>query len=144
MELKSEEKFDEKSCGIVLFREEEGRRFYLLLKYQGGHLDFVKGHVEKGETEYETAQRELFEETGISDVEFIKGFREPIWYEYKRQGKPSKKQVIFFLGKTETKDVTISHEHQDFYWLPFDEALKKATFDNAKNLLKMAEKSLKF
>lgn len=137
-------KFDEKSCGIVLFREENGKRLYLLLKYQGGHFDFVKGHVEPCETEYETAQRELFEETGISDIKFIKGFREPIWYEYKKQGHPSKKQVIFFLGKTETKNITISHEHLSFYWLPFDQAHKKATFDNAKNLLKKAEKFLKF
>ena len=56
-------KYDEKSCGIVLFREEEGTRQFLLLHYPSGHWDLAKGHVEEGETEHETATRELLEET---------------------------------------------------------------------------------
>ena len=61
---------DEKSCGVVLFREDP-RREYLILHYPGGHLDFAKGHVEKGEerAEKRTALRELEEETGIKTVE---------------------------------------------------------------------------
>ena len=102
----------------------------------------AKGHVENGEDEYQTAKRELEEETGISRVELIDGYREQISYKFKHKGKPSHKEVIFFLGKTEEKNVKISHEHTDYFWYPYDAAFNKVTFDNAKNLLKKAEKFL--
>lgn len=128
-------KYNEKSCGIVLFRTERHKNLFLLLHYPGGHFDFPKGHMEKGETEHQTAIRELEEETGIKDVKFIEGFREPISYTYRRGKKLSNKLVVFFLAQTIAKDVSISHEHQDFIWLSYEEALEKVTFDNARNLL---------
>lgn len=138
MELK-DEKFDEKSCGIVVFREENEEKQYLILKYPGGHFDFPKGHVEKGEIEHETALRELLEETGISDLIFVEGFRVEVSYKYKKNGEDSNKQVVFFLGKTNIEKIKISFEHKAYYWLPYAAAFNKATFDNAKNLLKKAE-----
>ncbi|MFC1616356.1 bis(5'-nucleosyl)-tetraphosphatase, partial [Patescibacteria group bacterium] len=108
MELKKE-KFDEKSCGVVLFRENDGQREYLILHYPSGHWDFPKGHVESiDKTEEETALRELEEESGIKSVELIDGFRERITYSYKRKGVISSKQVIFFIGKTKERKVTLS------------------------------------
>ncbi len=135
-------KFDEKSCGILLFRVKDGTILYLLLYYPSGHWDLPKGHVEKGESEHETAARELLEETGIADISFIKGFREEISYEYKRTKKLSNKQVVFFLAKTQLEDIKLSHEHKGFKWLPYGPAFNKLTFDNAKNLLKKAKKFL--
>ncbi len=136
--------FDEKSCGIVLFREGNNQRLYLVLKYPSGHFDFPKGHVETiDKSMHETALRELEEETGISEVEFIDGYEEPISYIYKKKGKPSNKQVVFFLAKTKTKSVKISHEHLGYFWLPYDAAFNKVTFDNAKGLLRKAENLLK-
>ncbi len=134
--------YDEKSCGIVLFRIENGERLYLVLHYPGGHFDLAKGHVEDGEDEHQTAKRELEEETGISQVELIDGYREQISYQFKHKGKPCHKEVIFFLGKTDEEKVKISHEHTGYFWLPYDGAFNKVTFDNAKNLLREAEKIL--
>lgn len=131
----------EKSCGVVLFHE-NGRREYLLLHYPGGHWDLPKGHVEKGESEKETAARELEEETGIKEIEFISGYREVISYKYHRGPKLSTKEVVYFLAKTSAKEVKISHEHQNFLWLPYNEAVEKLTFENAKDLVRKAEKSL--
>jgi 8-oxo-dGTP pyrophosphatase MutT (NUDIX family) len=143
---------DEKSCGIVLFREEscqsgkvissnKSHRKYLILHYPGGHFDFPKGHVEKGEerAEKRTALRELEEETGIKKVEFMPNFRSEIFYTYFKKGKLSYKQVVFFLGKTTEKEVKLSFEHKNSMWLDFKKALKILTYDNAKNLLKEAE-----
>ena len=57
----------EKSCGAIVFRKFHGNVEILLIKHaNGGHWSFPKGHVEEGETEVETATREIFEETGIS------------------------------------------------------------------------------
>lgn len=122
-----------------MFREENGEKLFLLLHYPSGHWDLPKGHCEKGETEHETAGRELLEETGISDIEFIEEFRLPISYTYRRNKKLSNKQVVFFLGKSSSKDVKLSFEHQNFVWLPYEKSLDKLTFDNAKNLLKKAK-----
>ena len=47
----------EKSCGAVIVRDGNGIE-YLLLQYETGHWDFVKGHVELGESEVETTSRE--------------------------------------------------------------------------------------
>ncbi len=133
----------EQSAGILIFRQLQDSREYLLLHYPGGHFDFPKGHVEKGETEHETAYRELKEETGIEKIVWIEGYREKIQYLYRRNQEMMSKDVIFFLARTSQKKVTISHEHQGSLWLPYKEALEKLTFKTAKDLLKKAESFLK-
>lgn len=140
MDLKN---YDEKSCGIIVFHEDEEERKYLLLHYPSGHWDFPKGHIEEGETEKETAARELLEETGIADIEFVEGFRETIDYIYRQKGELSNKLVVYFLAKTNLQKVKMSHEHKDFTWLPYEAAFNRVTFDNAKNLLKKAKEFLK-
>jgi len=129
---------EEVSAGIILFNEMEKRKF-LLLNYPSKHWDFVKGKMEKGETPHETAVRETKEETGISDVEFIDGFEEEIEYYFYAENQEIHKKVIFFLGKTNTIEITLSHEHLDFIWLEFENALNKTTYENAKNLLKKSK-----
>lgn len=132
----------EHSAGIVIFRETKGNREYLILHYPGGHFDFPKGHLEAGETEKMAAVRELEEETGINKIDWIEGYKHKIDYVFKRRGVPTPKDVIFFLAKTNQKKITISHEHQDSMWLPYNLAMEKLTFENAKYLLEMAEKHL--
>ena len=132
---------EEVSAGIILFNDNESRKF-LLLNYPSKHWDFVKGKMENGETTYETALRETKEETGISDVEFLDGFEEEIEYYFRAENQDIHKKVIFFLGKTKTLDIILSHEHLDFIWLDYDNALNKITYENAKNLLKKSKKFL--
>jgi bis(5'-nucleosidyl)-tetraphosphatase len=129
----------EKSCGAVIYRLTDGKRLYLLLHYEEGHWDFPKGHVEGGESEEQTALREIQEETGITQLEFALGFREMIAYSFRRGGERVPKEVVFFLARTDTEAVSLSHEHQGFAWLEYPEAVKKATYKNAKILLEKAE-----
>lgn len=131
----------EKSCGLVVFNTNK----ILLLKYstndaqgEGGHWDFPKGHVEPNETEIGTALRELEEETGISKVKIITGFRYSINYTFFRKSEPIPKEVIFFLASTVEIKVILSHEHIDYAWLDFEEALVKLTYGNARKVLKKA------
>ena len=126
---------EQKSAGIVLFRNASNKNEFLLLNYPQGHWDFIKGKVEQGETLYETASRETKEETGISDIEFIDGFDESVEYNFKFKNEDIHKTVVFFLAKTNEKKITLSHEHNDFVWLEYDDSLKKTTFRNAKNVL---------
>ena len=133
---------DEKSCGAVIFTRTPETRF-LLLQYDAGHWDFVKGNIEANESEMDTVVRELREETGIADARFVEGFREKIDYFYKRQGMTVHKVVVFFLMETRTSQVVLSFEHVGFEWLDYRHALEKLTFKNAKDILRKAHDFLK-
>lgn len=130
----------EKSCGAVVFRENKVREYLIIFNKKGnavGHWGFPKGHVEKNETEIETAVREIFEETGLKP-EFIEGFREMSRYSPKEG---VDKEVVYFLA--ESKDDTVSiqeSELSDYRWCVFDEACHLLTFDE--NILKSAENFL--
>lgn len=142
----------EKSAGAVIFRTENGKPLYLLLRYFSGHWEFAKGHIEKGESNEETVKREVKEETGIKEIKIIPGFKEYVKYffrasyglkaEEKKKAPWIFKLVVFYLAKTEETEVKISQEHKDFIWLPYEEALKKLTYKNAKEILKKAHNHL--
>ena len=132
----------EQSAGTVLFIEESNKNLFLLLHYPTGHWDFVKGKIENNEIPEQTVIRETKEETGITSIEFINGFKEKIEYSFKFNGDTVQKEVIFFLAKTNTKQVELSYEHLDYVWLDFNNALNKITYENAKNILIKAKNYL--
>jgi len=132
----------EKSAGIVLFRNDSDKNKFLLLNYPQGHWDFVKGKIEQNETSHETALRETKEETGITNIEFVDGFEESVEYDFRFKKEDIHKKVIFFLAKTNEKNIKLSHEHNDYLWLEYNDALKKTTFENAKNVLTKANEFL--
>ena len=56
----------EKSCGAIVFhRFKDGIKVLLVKNRNGKYWSFPKGHVEKGESEHQTAAREIKEETGL-------------------------------------------------------------------------------
>jgi len=140
----------EKSCGAIVFRREDGKIKYLTIRHikrkghpwrppEGGHWDFPKGHVEGKETEKETAEREIFEESGLK-VKFIDGFRETIQY---ISAKKMLKTVVFFLAEAESGEVTLGEDEHDAYeWLEYEDMLKKLTYDKPKMVLKKAHEFL--
>ncbi len=130
----------DKSCGVVLFNSDK----VLLLRHSsissrgGGHWDFPKGHMDDGETEIQTALRELEEETGIAHVNVIDGFRDTITYIFSGGREQIGKEVVFFIAITKESQVTLSHEHIDYSWLDFDSASLRLTYDNARQVLRNA------
>ncbi len=135
----------EKSAGAIIYRIKDGVPHYLLLHYPSGHWEFAKGHIEEGENQEEAAKREIEEETGIKDIKIIPGFKEYIKYFFRKsydlEGEAKKKApwvfklVVFYLAETKTEDVKISKEHKGFLWLPYEQAMKRLTYKNAKMLL---------
>ena len=128
----------EKSCGAVVFFRNVQLK-YLLLQYEAGHWDFVKGNVEPNESETDTVLRELKEETGIVATQTIEGFRERIQYFYRRQGGTIQKEVVFYLIQADTEKVELSFEHVGYAWLDYPDALERLTFKNAKDVLQKAD-----
>jgi 8-oxo-dGTP pyrophosphatase MutT (NUDIX family) len=132
---------NEISAGAVIFRK-NSRLQFLLLHYPSGHWDFVKGKIEVNENPNQTTIRETKEETGITDLDFVNGFEESVEYEFQYDGELIHKKVIFFLAKTNAVEIKISHEHLDFVWLEFKEALEKITYRNARSVLSKANQLL--
>ena len=121
----------EKSCGCIIV---DGNKV-LLIQQTKGHWGFPKGHVEEGETEVETAAREVKEETNLDVViDSQKRFED----EYLTD-KGTIKQVVFFLAKKIGGDEEMQVEEiKTMQWFTFEEALKTLTYDNTKRLLEMA------
>ncbi|KKP93833.1 MAG: NUDIX hydrolase [Parcubacteria group bacterium GW2011_GWC1_38_6] len=137
-----------KSAGAIIFHKENNQVYYLLLEYPSSlrndkkYWGFSKGTMEQGEEEMDTIIREIKEETGLEDLDFVEGFKETEKYFFKEEGKTIFKTVSYLLAETRTKEVKISHEHLSFTWLSYEEALKKLTFKNAKEILKKANSYL--
>ncbi len=133
----------EKSCGAVVFIRKDDAAKYLLLNYEAGHWDFVKGNVEANESEQQTVVRELQEETSITGAQFVDGFREAIAYFYRRQGLTVHKEVVFFVMEAFTDKVELSFEHVGYVWLDYKHAMEKLTFKNSKDVMQKAHDFLK-
>lgn len=136
----------QKTIGIVVFRREGGRIWYLLLHHSGRYWNFPKGRQEAGESQRQTALRELEEETGITEIKLIRGFRDGYDYNFQGNRRPNEgmvyKQAIFFLGQTLQREVIISDEHQNFGWFGYAAALKKMTYKPGRDLLQHAHQFL--
>lgn len=127
----------EKSCGAIVFRKYHGNTELLLIKHTiGGHWSFPKGHVEAGETEEETALREIMEETSV-EVELCPGFREMVTYSPKRD---VQKDGIYFLGRAKNFDyVPQESEIAQIKWVEINLAHAFLTYDNDKQLVNKAK-----
>jgi len=136
-----------KGIGIIPCKI-DGRAIRYLLLHHGGHYwNFPKGHPEGLEDELTTARRELEEETGITEVKIIAGFKEGYDYDFDTEIKDGEKQrvfrqAIFFLGEVSGEEVKISHEHLDYGWYDYETALKRLYYQNSQDLLKKAHQFL--
>ena len=128
----------EKSCGNIVFKKENGVLKVLLIHHNLGHYGMPKGHVEFGETEEETALREVFEETGISSY-IIDGFREMITYSPKEN---VIKDVIYFVGETNDFETTPQiSEVSEAFFAETSKAVELVTHEEEKKVL---EKAIEF
>lgn len=125
-----------KSCGAVVYRRRLGRLFFLVVQHEnGGHWGFPKGHVAAGESEMETARREVAEETGLH-VHFREGFFERIYY---LTPKDRRKEVVYFLSRVRRPRVrTPASEIRAYRWLPYWETRELLTYENPKLVLDKA------
>ena len=103
-----------KSCGVLPYRIVDGRKEFLLIFEQFSQCwSIPKGHMEAGETEVETALRELFEETGLT-VQLDTSKSAVIEYPISPVGR---KQVVFYLGEVSGTPRTREGEIEGFKWV---------------------------
>ena len=130
----------EKSCGAIVYKKEKDSLFYLIIKQAKGHITFPKGHVEPGETNEQTAAREIKEETNI-DVLIDTNFKRISTY------KPEKsivKDVYFYVGTAINDNIVPQAKEVEYAkWVSYEEALELLTYPVDKKILKMANNYVK-
>lgn len=136
-----------RSAGIVLFRSGKERVFLLLRSAvtRRPMWEFPKGTIEAGETLREAAERELWEETGLTPADYtiLDGFQEEEHYVFTRAGPGERvlvrKQVTYFLAEWRQGEVRISPEASRFTWSILDEARRLLRFPAKRRILDRAQ-----
>lgn len=130
----------EKSCGAIIYVNQDDELLFLVERMKRGHFSNCKGHVEGGENEHETARREIMEETGL-EVDFVPGFRESISYS---PYPDCEKEVVFFLAQAGGRETRAQEsEVSEIYWLPFERAIEALSFDSDRKVLEKAFQFIK-
>ncbi len=126
----------ERSCGAVVYRIINDEIRYLLIKNKrSAHWGFPKGHVERGESNEQTAMREVLEETGIH-IKILPGFA--VKSDYMIQGKVEKTVTIYLAKTKDTQTIIQREEIENYMWLNYDKAMDTLRFANDRNILKSA------
>jgi len=128
----------EKSCGAVVYTRRDGQYLFVIVQeVYSGSYSFPKGHMEAGETEIETARREIFEETGLRPV-FLDGFRETDEYDL-REKPGTRKQVVYFLAECGNEPlVPLQGEIQKILLLPYEQAVQCFRYEGSRRILTSA------
>lgn len=109
-----------------------------LLMQKPNRYDLPKGHIESGETEWECALRELYEETGIEAniLHLDEVFRFSTTYQTCYQRFANKtiektKTVVIFLGWLQQEVVIKLSEHIGYTWIDWNppHLIQKQTID---------------
>lgn len=112
------------SSGCIIFRPHpETQEWLTLILRSWDYWDFPKGQVEDGENMKNAAIREVFEETGISDLQFPWGSAFACTSVY------SKDKIAYYcVARTETIDINLNPnpvtgllEHEEFRWIPWSD-----------------------
>ena len=116
--------------------EENGKPYILMIRHKnGGHRSFPKGHMERGETEYMTAIREVYEETAVQ-IRILTDFRQTVHY----NPMPGvRKEVVYFLTETAQKEIRPrAGEIAQVEWVPLEQAEGSLTHENDKTVFRAA------
>lgn len=127
---------NEKACGAVI-ENKEGK--ILLIFQQNGFWGFPKGHVEEGETESETAVREVFEETGLW-VELNEENRFEFSYNIKDLN--IHKTVVLFTAKV-VDDLRFKKQDEEIAemdWFDKNDVEERLTFEDWKAVWRKIKK----
>ncbi len=134
----------DRSIGVIPVKIERGKFLFLLVQEIRGYWGFPKGHPESGESETETALRELNEETDINKCEILSGFRYVQKYTFQIDENEFEKEAVFFVGLVEKEKESLnSTEIRCLKWLNFEDSLEQLTYEESRQMLKEAFEFLK-
>lgn len=90
------EDINERSYGVVPIMIRDGRVHLFIIQHHSGAWLFPKGHAEPNESDLQAAERELFEETGLKIVQWLR--KEPFVerYQFVRARQKIYKEAKYF------------------------------------------------
>ena len=129
-------KFSESAGGVVA---RDG--LIVVVNQRGSSWSLPKGHIEKGETALKAAKREIFEEAGIRDLEFVK---ELGVYERRRMAKDAGKEdttelkrIHMFLFRTEQKELKpVDPDNPEARWVQKEKVCELLTHPKDREFFK--------
>lgn len=132
------------TAGGVVWRQRDGLEI-LMIQDHKGRWTIPKGHVEKGESLEQTAEREIGEETGLFDVKLGEKL-DNIYFFYRKQGKLIFMTTCVFLveatGESDTLKRGDSEGIIDVKWFKASEALKLIEYKDTEKLFRMGLEKL--
>lgn len=136
----------DKAIGVIVYFEFPRSTKYLIVKHKKGHWSFAKGHKEKDESSIQTARRELFEEAGIKEVEFLAKkilAREKYFFNDRNKSKV-RKVVSYFIAKSGTSKIRIDNkEIINYKWCTLNAADRILTYKQSRKIIKKVDKLIK-
>lgn len=132
----------EKSCGAVVFTRDNGSIRYLIIQSKEGFFGFPKGHMESGETERDTALREIREETGLT-VSLLEGFRTEDSHPFVKNGEERMKHIVYFLAEYDNQIPKAQEEELDgIRLMDYETAMEAFQFESSRRILAEAYRYL--
>lgn len=126
----------ERSYGIIPMRRSSGFwELLLICQRSGGHWGFPKGHAEENESPQQTAQRELFEETGLNITQWLEHPPLSETYSFLWSGERIQKEVVYYPALVEG---TLKPQQEEVIfaeWVPLEKAASRVTFPQIERIL---------
>ena len=140
------------SAGIIAYRKTaEGPRF-LILYHGHNYWNFPKGKIESEEKSFQTAVREVREETGLTrnDLRFDESFKTSETFTFWRNKEKIHKTIVFYLAETTQQRIKLPEQtdeegekHEGYGWFTYKEALKVMVKEDTQRVLKQAHNFLR-
>lgn len=121
-------------CHIVCYNDKKNDWEFLLLRRSmntiyPGTWQGVTGKIENSETPYQTALRELEEETGLKAYRLFTVDKVNMFYDAK---KDTMNLIPVFGVIVQSNDIILSKEHTEYKWCDLNETIKLITWDQQK------------
>ena len=132
------------SAGGVVFRQADQGIEILLIRDRFGYWTFPKGKKESGETDEQTALREIWEETQLSG-EIIQKLSSTV-YQYQDEGQTIEKTVTYFLVQYQAgNEKPQMEEIKQANWFSIEQAekiIQEQGYQNNQPVFRFAKQAL--
>ena len=130
--------------GVIFRRNPQNEVEILLIQDAKNRWTIPKGHIEEGESAKETAQREIGEETGLTDVKVLNWLGK-IHFRYRRASSLVLMTTEIFLVSAhgDTNKLKPEDWMNGIKWFPISEALDKIEYDDISKLILLAMKKIR-
>lgn len=128
--------------GVVLNKKGQ----VLVVNQRSNSWSLPKGHIDPGENAFEAAKREIYEESGINQLDFIKDLGSYQRYKIALDGGDDKselKTIIMFLFKTDQMDLNpIDVHNPEARWVEPNEVSKLLTHPKDQDFMRSIIKQI--